>query len=159
MADSFLLVSAMLGGVILGAFIAFIILKGGTARAYESGKSDAGRENAALAERINNLDMRSAEYKAEISEKNARIESLMEKNALLQEKLSVTETNLSGKEASFRRRSLYLTTRKRNSPPIFQSFLLIYLKAETGHFPHRQVQLLNIFCARSGNRLIISKNR
>ena len=72
MGDSFILAAAVLSGIFLGGFTAFIILKGNIARAWESGAAEAGRENAALAERIKGLDVRALEYRKELDEKNRK---------------------------------------------------------------------------------------
>ena len=94
MGDSFILAAAVLSGIFLGGFTAFIILKGNIARAWESGAAEAGRENAALAERIKGLDVRALEYRKELDEKNRKIDALTERLSSLQERLSVSETTL-----------------------------------------------------------------
>lgn len=94
MGDSFILAAAVLSGIFLGGFTAFIILKGNIARAWESGAAEAGRENAALAERIKGLDVRTLEYRKELDEKNRKIDVLTERLSSLQERLSVSETTL-----------------------------------------------------------------
>ena len=94
MGDSFILAAAVLSGIFLGGFTAFIILKGNIAHAWESGAAEAGRENAALAERIKGLDIRALEYRKELDEKNRKIDALTERLSSLQERLSVSETTL-----------------------------------------------------------------
>ncbi len=112
MADSFILVSALLGGIIIGALLSVLMLKGSSSRSYENGKAEAGRENAALLERIKNLDERGGEYRKEIAEKSARADALAERLSGMQEKLSVTQTTLEKERSLFNEKIALLNNAK-----------------------------------------------
>jgi DNA recombination protein RmuC len=97
----FLIVSALLFGIIIGTVITYLILKSSIRQSYEKGKSEAGNEKASLMERISGYEIKINEQKQDIAQKNEKIENLTERIASMQEKYSVLHTTLEKERSQF----------------------------------------------------------
>ena len=78
MDTGFVLVSGLLGGVIAGFLIAFLIMKGQAARSYDAGYSAAGSEAVALRERISGYEKRFSEISADNDRLAGNLSSISE---------------------------------------------------------------------------------
>ena len=61
----FFLAAGLLGGVIAGFLLAFLVMKGQVSKSYNSGYSAAGEENITLKERISGFEQRLSGITAE----------------------------------------------------------------------------------------------
>lgn len=87
----FFITAGLLGGVIGGFLLALLILKGQSAKAYNSGYSAAGGDNSALKERLANHEIRLSELDRDKNELNKKLSAVTdEKNRIAYEHSAIT---------------------------------------------------------------------
>ncbi len=101
MTDLFIIVSALLSGILTGTIATYLILKSSVRQSYEKGKSETGMERAALMERISGLEARLSEQRQDINQKNEKIDNLTDRLTLMQEKLSAAQTTIEKERTQF----------------------------------------------------------